>query len=80
MAGLNQPAQALSFEFTLIQRDIALACIERCAALGYVHFNAAMGESQTLVHKDWVDTTAITRWLAELPPEANSGDIYARLG
>jgi FkbM family methyltransferase len=80
LAGLNQPAQALSFEFTLIQRDIALTCIERCTALGYAHFNAAIGESQTLVHRDWVDTNAITRWLAELPPEANSGDVYARLG
>ena len=80
LAGLSQQVPTMSFEFTLIQRDIALACIERCSALGYAHFNAAMGESQTLVHRDWVDTTAITRWLAELPPEANSGDIYARLG
>ncbi len=80
LAALSRPAPALSFEFTLIQRDIALACVERCAALGYAQFNAAMGESQTWVHQDWVDTTAITRWLAELPPEANSGDVYARLG
>ncbi len=80
LAALSRPAPALSFEFTLIQRELALACVERCAALGYAQFNAAMGESQTWVHQDWVDTTAITRWLAELPPEANSGDVYARLG
>jgi FkbM family methyltransferase len=80
LAGLSRPIQAMSFEFTLIQREIALACIERCTALGYSQFNAAMGESQTLVHSDWTDANAITRWLAELPPEANSGDIYARLG
>jgi FkbM family methyltransferase len=80
LAGLSQPVQSLSFEFTTIQRDIALACIERCGAQGYVRFNAALGESQALVHSDWIDAPAITRWVAALPPEANSGDIYARLG
>jgi FkbM family methyltransferase len=79
LAGLGQLVQALSFEFTLIQRDIARACIERCTALGYVQFNASLRESQTLVHGDWTDADAVTRWLAALPPEANSGDIYARL-
>jgi FkbM family methyltransferase len=80
LAGLSQPPQAMSFEFTLIQREIALACVERCTVLGYSQFNAAMGESQTLVHTKWTDANAITRWLTELPPEANSGDVYARLG
>jgi FkbM family methyltransferase len=80
LAGLSRPAQTMSFEFTLIQREIALACVERCTALGYSQFNAAMGESQTLVHRDWTDANAITRWLTELPPDANSGDVYARLG
>jgi FkbM family methyltransferase len=80
LAGLSQGVQALSFEFTLIQREIALACIERCTALGYAQFNAALGESQALAHRDWIDAAAITGWLAELPPEANSGDVYARLG
>lgn len=79
LAGLGQPVKALSFEFTLIQRDVARACIERCAALGYAQFNAALGESQTLVHSNWIDVDAIARWLAELPPEANSGDVYALL-
>ena len=77
LAGLSQPVKALSFEFTTIQRDVAAACIARCAALGLTRFNAALGESQTLVHGDWVDADAIGRWLAELPHAANSGDIYA---
>lgn len=78
LAGLGQRADALSFEFTLIQRAVARACIERCTALGYAQFNAVLGESQTLVHSDWIDADAIIRWLAELPSDANSGDIYAR--
>ena len=47
--GLSQRVRALSFEFTTIQRDVALACIERCSAMGYTRFNAALGESQALV-------------------------------
>ena len=79
LAGLTQPVKALSFEFTTIQLDVALACVEQCIALGYARFNAALGESQMFVHADWIGGAAITRWLAELPHEANSGDIYAAL-
>jgi FkbM family methyltransferase len=77
LAGLSQPVKALSFEFTTIQRDIALACIERCLALGLARFNAALGESQQFAHADCIDGAAMARWLRELPHEANSGDVYA---
>jgi len=79
LAGLTAPVKALSFEFTTIQRDVALACLDRCTGLGYAHFNAALGESQRLAHPHWCDATAIRHWLTELPHAANSGDIYARL-
>ena len=74
--GLSFAVRSLSFEFTTIQRDVALACIERCSAMGYARFNAALGESQTLIG-EWVDAREIARWLIELPQAANSGDIYA---
>jgi FkbM family methyltransferase len=77
LAGLTRPATALSFEFTTIQRDVALACVSRCQKLGYLRYNAALGESQTLVHENWQSADAITRWLDALPVEANSGDVYA---
>jgi FkbM family methyltransferase len=79
LAGLARPVKALSFEFTTIQRDVALACVERCIALGYARFNAALGESQIFVHADWIGGPEIARWLTELPYAANSGDIYAAL-
>ncbi len=79
IAGLSTPIPALSFEFTTIQRAVALACIERCIALGYVRFNAALGESQIFVNADWIGGEAIARWLTGLPHAANSGDIYAAL-
>jgi FkbM family methyltransferase len=79
LAGLTQPVKALSFEFTTIQRDVAQACIDRCVALGYSRFNAALGESQAFAHADWIDDATIARWVADLPHAANSGDIYASM-
>lgn len=79
LAGLTQPVAALSFEFTTIQRDVARACVERCGALGYARFNGVLGESQQFAHGEWLDAGALLRWLDALPPEANSGDVYARL-
>jgi FkbM family methyltransferase len=80
LQGLTCAIKALSFEFTTIQRDVALACIERCIALGYTRFNAALGESQIFfVNPDWVGGETIANWLAGLPYASNSGDIYAAL-
>jgi len=77
LGGLNRPPAALSFEFTTIQKDVAQACLARCRALGYLRYNAALGESQAL--GDWCDADAMARWLDALPQEANSGDVYATL-
>jgi FkbM family methyltransferase len=79
LAGLTRAPPALSFEFTTIARAVATACIERCCALGYARYNAALGESQTFVHPDWRSGQEIAAWLESLPDAANSGDIYAML-
>jgi hypothetical protein len=76
LAGLTRPVPALSFEFTTIQRMVAREAIERCVALGFARFNAAIGESQQL--GQWRTAAEIASWLDDLPHEANSGDIYAR--
>ena len=76
LSGLSLAVRALSFEFTTIQPDVALACIKRCTTMGYERFNAAVGESQALVG-EWVGAKEIAQWLSALPQAANSGDIYA---
>jgi FkbM family methyltransferase len=78
LGGLSRPPAALSFEFTLIQPDIARACITRCIEFGYKRFNAALGESQQFEHANWIEADEMRRWLDGLPMQANSGDIYAR--
>jgi FkbM family methyltransferase len=77
LAGMTRPVEALSFEFTTIQREVAQTCIARCSALGFQRYNAAIGESQEL--GEWRSADAIARWLLQLPHAANSGDIYARM-
>jgi FkbM family methyltransferase len=79
LAGLSAPVAALSFEFTTIQRDIARACIARCAAIGYRTFEASLGESLAFVHGRKLTADEMTDWLMGLPDRANSGDIYATL-
>jgi FkbM family methyltransferase len=79
LQGMSQAVRALSFEFTTIQREVGLACVERCSVMGYTRFNAALGESQTFVN-DWVTAKDIARWLMQLPLAANSGDVYAVIG
>jgi FkbM family methyltransferase len=79
LAGLSRPVKALSFEFTTIQRDVALGCLVRCVALGFRRYKAALGESQSFVEERWQAVEEIARWLRELPVEANSGVIYAVL-
>jgi FkbM family methyltransferase len=79
LAGLSAPVPALSFEFTTIQRDVACACVARCAVIGYRAFEASLGESLAFEHGRKLDAAEITSWLAGLPATANSGDIYATL-
>ncbi|HVT55061.1 MAG TPA: FkbM family methyltransferase [Xanthobacteraceae bacterium] len=79
LAGLHHPLPILSFEFTTIQRSVALKAIERLARSSLYSFNAALGETQKLVHADPLDAKNIMRWIEQLPAEANSGDIYASM-
>jgi FkbM family methyltransferase len=79
LAGLSTAVPALSFEFTTIQRDIACACVARCAAIGFGSFAASLGESLAFEHEGKLDGAEIADWLMRLPADANSGDIYATL-
>lgn len=79
LQGLSRPLPALSFEFTTIQRAVALDCLRLLAALGPYRFNAALGESQRMLHAEPLDVAACAAWIQALPAEANSGDVYACL-
>jgi FkbM family methyltransferase len=80
LQGLSRAPAALSFEFTTIQRPVARAALLQCRRLGLHRFNAALGESQRLLHPAWLPADGIRAWLDALPPHANSGDVYALRG
>src|SRR4029079_17220966 len=67
LAGLHHPLPMLSFEFTTIQRGVALKAIERLARSSLYSFNAALGESQQLVHADPLDPKNNAPLLAARP-------------
>lgn len=79
IAGLNQQVPALSFEFTTIAMDVALRSLELLSALGNYRYDIAFGESQRFAFGRWVSPEEMKAVLKEMPYEANSGDIYARL-
>lgn len=79
LSGLCHALPALSFEFTTLQRAVALACIDRMTALGPYRFNWSLGEDHRLRHATWIGPDAIRAEIAALPHAANSGDIFARL-
>ena len=74
--GLTDAVKALSFEFTTIQRDVALACIERCAGLGYAPLQCRSRRKPDFEHGiGSMARTSPAGWA--MPHAANSGDIYA---
>lgn len=77
LAGLTTPVRALSFEYLPAARGVAVECIDRVAALGRYRYNWSPGESHRLSSERWLDAAAMRAQLAELPPLAASGDVYA---
>jgi FkbM family methyltransferase len=77
LAGLTKPVRALSFEYLPAARAVALECVDRLAALGRYRYNWSPGESHRLTEPRWLDSARMRAWLAALPPDAPSGDVYA---
>lgn len=79
LAGLSKPVPALSFEFTTIQRDVAIRCLDRLMQLGDYRFDIALGEAQRLTFERWITTDDMKLHIESLPHDANSGDVYCVL-
>jgi FkbM family methyltransferase len=79
LAGLSHPLETLSFEFTTIQRDVAMECLDRLSSLGAYRFDVALGESQTFTFNRWISSADMAAHIKGLPHAANAGDIYCML-
>ncbi|MEV4642332.1 FkbM family methyltransferase [Actinoplanes sp. NPDC049548] len=76
LAGMSDPVPTMSFEFTTVERAVALRCLDRATALGFEGFDVSLGESLSFAHGRWLPASAIAAYLSELPHEANAGDVY----
>ncbi len=79
LLGLSRPVTALSFEYLPAARDAALACIDRLEMLGSYRFNWSAGESHRLGSTRWLDPAEIRSFIAALPANGGSGDVYAQI-
>jgi FkbM family methyltransferase len=79
LAGLSVQLPALSFEFTTIQRDVAVRCLDHMMGLGDYRFDLSLGEDHALVFGHWVTATEMQLHIEGLPHDANSGDVYCVL-
>ncbi len=80
LAGLSRPLPALSVEYVTAALDGALAALDRLQTLGSYAFNRSGGESLRFLHQRWRSAAEMKEELRQLPVEAGSGDLYARLG
>ena len=80
LAGLSQPLPTLSFEFTTIQRETALRCLDRLSGLGFDRYDFSPKESMSLAFEEWRSRDEIANHLIELPHASDYGDVYCLQG
>jgi len=76
--GLSQPLPALSFEYIPAATTLAIDCITQLQMLGDYRYNWSIGEQHCWQHERWLTHHELCAMLTGLPPQAPSGDIYAR--
>ena len=79
LRGLSQPLPALSFEYLSQTLDAALECVDLVEALGAYEYNVSRGESMVMERDgEWGSARWVRDWLAAVPADSGSGDVYAR--
>ncbi|MEE4298820.1 MAG: FkbM family methyltransferase [Pseudomonadales bacterium] len=79
LAGLSQAVPLISVEYLPGFPRLTEAVLERLETLGRYRFRPIVGERSGFLWDDWRDAAAVRRWLATLPADAPSGDLFARL-
>jgi FkbM family methyltransferase len=79
LQGLSQPVPALSFEYIPAVAEAALKCIDRLSQLGDYEYNWRVSEFPRLRSPLWLHPEEMAVQLQRMHPDANSGDVYARL-
>jgi FkbM family methyltransferase len=80
LSGLSRPVPLVSVEYLPGFRHLTHAVIDRLEGLGPCRFNPVVGERSGFLWDDWREGAAVRAWLDSLPPDASSGDLFARMG
>jgi FkbM family methyltransferase len=78
LSGLSRPVPLMSVEYLPGFPGLTLAVLDRIEELGCYHFNPVIGEKAQFLWPDWRNGAALREWLAGLPTDAPSGDIFAQ--
>ena len=79
LAGLSSAVPILSVEYLPGFPDLTRAVITRLGDLGDYRFNVVQGERGGFLWSEWRDAHDLCAWLDDLPSDAGSGDLFARL-
>ena len=79
LAGLSHPVELLSVEYLPGFPDLTTTVLDALVQRGNYRFNPVVGETGRFAWSEWKDAEATREWLAALPPESPSGDLFARL-
>ncbi|WP_410218615.1 FkbM family methyltransferase [Paracoccus sp. (in: a-proteobacteria)] len=79
LKGLGQSVPMLSVEYLPAFRDRTVRVIDMLERLGRYRFNPVAGEAGGFLWPAWRTAAETRDWLASLPGDAPSGDLYTRL-
>ena len=79
LSGLSRPVPLISVEYLPGFADLTYAVLDRIEELGSYRFNPVVGEKAAFLWPEWRNGAAMREWLAGLPADAPSGDIFAHV-
>ncbi|KPF55277.1 FkbM family methyltransferase [Rhizobium sp. AAP116] len=77
--GLSKPMPLIAFEYIPAMPSVASNAIDRLMGIGSYRFNRVVGEQHRFVSDRWKSADELLVELSQMPPEAQSGDVYARM-
>jgi FkbM family methyltransferase len=77
--GMTKPIPLIAFEYIPAMPSVASNAIDRLMGLGAYRFNRVIGERHNFVWDRWKTADELLVELSEMPVDAPSGDVYARI-
>jgi FkbM family methyltransferase len=77
--GLSKPIPLIAFEYIPAMPSVASNAIDRLMGIGNYRFNRVVGEQHRFVSDRWKSADELLVELSQMPPETQSGDVYARI-